>query len=90
MQVDSRDCSNYHGRRELGIFGKGRTETGRIARRASEVEGKTNSNKGTDLEGLSVTQRIMSAHRKDKNRDMKRFEGPKGHTFGGSPSGLLF
>ena len=78
------------GRRELGSFGKGRTETDRIARRASEVEGKTNSNKGKDWEGLSVTQWIMSAHRKDKSRDVKRFEGPKGHTFGGSPSGQLF
>ena len=54
------------GRRELGSFGKGRTETDKITRRASEVEGKTNSNKGTDREGLSVTQRIMSVHRKDK------------------------
>ena len=54
------------GRRELGSFGKDRTETDRIGRRASEVEGKTNSNKGIDLEGLSVTQWIMSAHRKDK------------------------
>ena len=44
-----------------------------------------NSDKGTDLEVLSVTQWIMSAHRKDKSRDVKRFEGPKGHTFGGQP-----
>ena len=50
----------------MGSFGKGRTETDRIARRASEVEGKTNSKKGIDLEGLSVTEWIMSAHRKDK------------------------
>ena len=54
------------GRRKLGRFGKSRTETYRIARRASEVEVKTNSNKGADLEGLSVTQRVMSVHRKDK------------------------
>ena len=54
------------GRRELGSFGKGQTETNRIARRESEVEGKTNSNKSTDREDLSVTQQIMSAHRKNK------------------------
>ena len=54
------------GRRKLGSFEKNQTETYRIARRESEVEGKTNSKKGTDLEGLSVTQRVMSAHRKDK------------------------
>ena len=45
---------------------KGRTETGRIARRASEVEGKINSDKGADLKDMSVTKRIMSVHRKDK------------------------
>ena len=52
------------GRKELGSFGEGRTETDRIARRASKIEGKVNSNKGADLKGLSVTQQIMSAHRK--------------------------
>ena len=31
---------------------------------------------------MSVTKHIMSAHRKDKSRDLKRFEGPKGHTLG--------
>ena len=60
-----------------------------IARRASKVEGEANNDKGTDLKGLSVTQRIMSAHRKDKNKDLKRFGGLKGHTFGGNPSGQL-
>ena len=54
------------GRRELGSFGKGRTETDRIARRASKVEGKINNDKGVDLKDMSVTKRIMSAHRKDK------------------------
>ena len=34
---------------------------------------------------LAVTKRIISAHRKDKNGDIKRLGGPKGHTFGGSP-----
>ena len=53
------------------VLTKGRTETGRIARRASEVEGKINSHKGADLKYLSVTKWIMSAHRKDKNRDIK-------------------
>jgi len=69
--------------------GEGRTETDRISRSASKVEGKIKSNKGADLKGLSVTQRIMSAHRKDKNKDMKRFGGLKGYTFGGSPSGQM-
>ena len=50
----------------MGSFGKGLNETDMMIRRESEVEGKTNSNKGADLEVLSVTQRIMSAHRKDK------------------------
>ena len=54
------------GRRKLGSFGKGRTETDRIARRASEVEVKINSNKGANLKGLSVTQRIMIAYKKYK------------------------
>ena len=49
-----------------------------------------NSDKGTDLKGLSVTQWIMSAHRKDKKEGYVTFEEPKGHTLGGSPSGLLF
>ena len=74
----------------MGNFGKGLNETDLITRRASKVEDKINSNKGTDLEVLSVTQWIMSAHRKDKSRDVKCFEGPKGHTFGGSPSSQLF
>ena len=54
----------------------------RIARRTSKLEGKANSNQGANLKGLSVTQQIMSLCRKDKE-NMKRFEGPKGHTFGG-------
>ena len=60
-----------------------------IARRKSKLEGKSNSDKGTNLEGLSVTQQIMSLCRKDKE-EYERFEGPKGHTFRGIPSGLLF
>ena len=64
------------------VLGKGQTEADGIARRENEGEDKMNINKGTDLKGLSVTQRIMSTHRKDKNGDMKRLGGPKGHTLG--------
>ena len=71
--------------------GEGGTETNRISRSASKVEGKIKSNKGADQKGLSITQRILSARRKDKKREgYETFEGSKGHTFGGSPSGLLF
>ena len=69
------------------ILGKGRAEADGIARRENEGEEKMNSNKGADLKGLSVTQRIMSACRKDKNRDMKRFGGTERSHVGGSPSG---
>ena len=48
------------------VLDKGRTAADGIARRANKGEDKMNSNKGADLKGLSVTQRIMSAHRKDK------------------------
>ena len=48
------------------ILGKGRAKGNGIARRENEGEDKMNSNKGTDLKGLSVTQRIMSAYRKYK------------------------
>ena len=69
LQVDSKDFSDDRGReivgrRELGRFGKGRIKDDRIARRASKGESKINSNEGADLKGLSVTQQIMSAHRK--------------------------
>ena len=37
--------------RELGSFSKDRTETGRIPRRENGKEGKTNDDKGPDLEG---------------------------------------
>ena len=66
------------------VLGKVQTKADGIARRENEGEDKMNSNKGTDLKGLSVTQRIMSAHRKDRNRDMKCLGGPKGHTLGES------
>ena len=68
-------------------MGKGRTEADRITRRENVGEDKMNSNKGADLKGLSVTQRIMSVRRKDKNRDMKRFGGTERSHVGGSPSG---
>ena len=61
----------------------------KIARRTRKLEGKANSDKGANLKGLSVTQQIMSPHIKDKNKDMKRFGGLKGYTFGGSPSGQM-
>ena len=69
LQVDSRDFSDDRGReivgrRELVRFGKGQIKDDRIARRASKGERKINSNEGADLKGLSVTQQIMSAHRK--------------------------
>ena len=61
LQVDSRDFSDDRsreivGRRELGHFGKGRIKDDRIVRRMSKGERKINSNEGTDLKGLSVTQ----------------------------------
>ena len=71
----------------LGSFGKNRTETGRIARRESEVEGEINSDKGIDLKDLSVTKWIMTAHKKDKNRDIKCLGDRKVTCLGGSPSG---
>ena len=81
LQEDSKDCSYCRGAKvQIGD---------KIARRASKVEGEANNDKGVDLKGLSVTQRIMSAHRKDKNKDMKRFGGLKGYTFRGSPSGQM-
>ena len=69
LQLGSRDFSDDRdreivGRRELGRFGKGRIKDNMIARRASKGESKINSNEGADLKGLSVTQQIMSAHRK--------------------------
>ena len=39
-----------------------------ITRRKSKLEGKANSDKGANLKGLSVTQQIMSLHRKDKEK----------------------
>ena len=48
-----------------------------------------NSDKGTDLKDLSITNQIMNAYRQ-LNGNMKRFEGPKGHAFGGGiPNDLL-
>ena len=67
------------------LRGEVRTETDRISRSTSQVEGKIKSNKGTDLKGLSVTQRILSVRRKDKKEGYETFEEPKGHTFGGHP-----
>ena len=41
------------------------------------------------MKGLSVTQLIMSLHRKDEKEGYEMFEEPKSHTFGGNPSDLL-
>ena len=73
-----------------GSVSKDPTETDRISSGVSKVEGKIKSHKGTDLKGLSVTQRIMNAHRKDKKEGYETFEEGKGHMFGGIPSGILF
>ena len=78
-------------KRLFGLLrGEVRTKTDSISRSASQVEGKIKSNKGTNLKGLSVTQRILSARRKDKKEGYKTFEEPKGHTFGGKPKWSTF
>ena len=76
MQERPRDCSDYCGVK----FGL--KLTGSQGAQAKSKE-KIKSNKGADLKGLLVTQRILSAHRKDKKGGYEMFEEPKGHTFGG-------
>ena len=44
---------------------------------------KPMTTKAQTWKDLSVTKRIISAHRKDKMEDIKRFGGPKGHRFWG-------
>ena len=58
LQEDPKECSYYRG---VKVYIEDR-----IPRRPSKVEGEANNDKGTDLKGLSVTQWIMSAHRKNK------------------------
>ena len=48
------------------LFGRGISETSRIMRRTNEGKDKMNGDKGAALEGLAVTQPIMSMRRKDK------------------------
>ena len=67
------------------LWGEVQIETDRISRSASKVKGKIKSNKAADLKGLSVTQRILSARKKDKKEGYETFEESKGHTFGGQP-----
>ena len=52
----------------------------------AKEKAKPMTTKAQTWKDLSVTKRIISAHRKDKNGDIKRLGGPKGHMFGGSPS----
>ena len=42
------------------------------------------------MKGPSVTQPIMTMHRKDVKEGYEMFEEPKSHTFGGNPSGICF
>ena len=52
----------------------------RISRSASKVKDEIESNKGSDLKGPSVTQLIMSMHRKDVKEGYEMFEESKSHT----------
>ena len=71
------------------LWGKVETETDRISRSASQVEGKIKSNKGADLKGLSVTQWILSTRRKDKKEGYETFGEAQG-LFVGSPTVFYF
>ena len=75
LQEDSKDYSDCRG---LKLWmGEG------ITRRANKVEGEASSDKGRDLKGPSVTQRIMSAHRKDKKEGYGAFWGTeRSHVWG--------
>ena len=48
--VARRHSGETSGKRELGSVGKGRTETGRIPRRASKREGRINGDRSPNLE----------------------------------------
>ena len=61
----------------------------RISKGTGKVKDKIESNKGTNLKGPSVTQLIMSLHRKNEKEGYKTLKEPKSHTFGGNPSSLL-
>ena len=55
-----------------------------IARGMGKVKDKIESNKGAALKGPSVIQLIMSMHRKDEKRDMKRSKNRKVTCLGGT------
>ena len=58
----------------------------RISRGVGKVKDKIESNKGTDLKSPSVTQLIMSLHRKDEKEEHETLKEPKSHMFwGGGP-----
>ena len=71
-------------------MGKGQTKTNGMSRGTGKVEDKIERNKGADLKGPLVTQRVISTRRKDEKEGYETFEQPKGHTFEGSPNDLLF
>ena len=56
----------------------------RISRGVGRVKDKAESNKNAALKGPSVTQSIMSMHRKDEKRDMKRLNNRKVTHLGGT------
>ena len=78
MQEHPRDCSDYYGAKFRPKL------TGSKGAQAKSKE-KIKSNKGAVLKGLSVTQWILSARKKDKKEGHETFEESKGHTFGGQP-----
>ena len=63
---------------------------GKISRGTGKVKDKIESNKGIALKGPSVTQLIMSMHRKDEKRDMKRSKNRKVTRFGGNQAVYYF
>ena len=48
---------------------------------------KSKATKYANLKSLSVTQQIMSLHRKDEKEEYETLEEPRSHTFGGEPKG---
>ena len=54
----------------------------------AEKKAKPMTTKAQTWKDLSVTKWIISVHIKDKNEDIKRFEGSKGHTFWEQPKRL--
>ena len=77
MQENPKDGSYFRGAKVL--------IRDRISRKAGKVKDEIESNKGTDLKGPSVTQLIMSLHRKNEKEGDETPKEPKSHTFGGEP-----